>query len=72
MLGVIGSLLAIISIIGVLYYVDENLPQLGIFQDWIVIGSVLAGVLVAGILISWVSTFFATQKFLNLRTDDLY
>jgi cell division transport system permease protein len=72
MLGVIGSLLAIISIIGVLYYVDENLPQLGIFQDWIVIGSVLAGVLVAGILISWFSTFFATQKFLNLRTDDLY
>jgi cell division transport system permease protein len=72
LLGVIGSLLAIISIIGVLYYVDENLPQLGIFQDWIVIGSVLAGVLVAGILISWFSTFFATQKFLNLRTDDLY
>jgi cell division transport system permease protein len=25
-----------------------------------------------GMLITWLSTFFATQRFLNLRTDDLY
>jgi cell division transport system permease protein len=72
MLGILGSLLAIASILGVLYYVDENLPQLGIFDDWIIIGAVLGGVLLSGIFISWFSTFFATQKFLNLRTDDLY
>jgi cell division transport system permease protein len=72
MLGILGSLLAIASILGVLYYVDENVPQLGIFDDWIIIGAVLGGVLLSGIFISWFSTFFATQKFLNLRTDDLY
>jgi cell division transport system permease protein len=27
---------------------------------------------VLGLLITWLSTFFATQRFLNLRTDDLY
>jgi cell division transport system permease protein len=72
MLGILGSLLAIASILGVLFYIDENVPQLGIFDDWIIIGAVLGGVLLSGILISWFSTFFATQKFLNLRTDDLY
>ncbi|NNK35596.1 MAG: ABC transporter permease, partial [Eudoraea sp.] len=29
-------------------------------------------VFVLGLLISLLSTFFATQRFLNLRTDDLY
>jgi cell division transport system permease protein len=36
------------------------------------IGLVLLSVLASGILITWISTFFATQRFLNLRTDDLY
>jgi cell division transport system permease protein len=33
---------------------------------------VLLGVLGMGVLITWISTYFATQRFLNLRTDDLY
>ena len=71
-LGIIGALLAIAGIIGVLYYIDTNFPKLGIMEDKPMIGIVLAGVLLTGILISWFSTFFATQRFLNLRTDDLY
>ncbi|HQV35104.1 MAG TPA: permease-like cell division protein FtsX [Flavobacterium sp.] len=71
-LGVVGALLAIVAIIGVLFYIDTNFPKLGILDDQLMIGAVLLGVLVLGVLISWFSTFFATQKFLNLRTDDLY
>ena len=71
-LGIIGALLAIVAILGVLIYIDNQLPNLGVLDDKLMIGSVLLGVLVLGILISWFSTFFATQKFLNLRTDDLY
>lgn len=71
-LGIVGALLAILGIIGVLFYIDSNFPKLGILENQIMIGAVLLGVLVLGILISWFSTFFATQKFLNLRTDDLY
>lgn len=71
-LGIIGSLLAIMAIIGMLFYIHSNFPELGIMNDQISIAIVLAGVLLLGILISWFSTFFATQRFLNLRTDDLY
>lgn len=71
-LGIIGALLAIVAIVGVLIYIDNQLPNLGVLDDKLMIGSVLLGVLVLGILISWFSTFFATQKFLNLKTDDLY
>jgi len=31
-----------------------------------------AGVFLIGVLITWISTFLATQRFLNLRTDELY
>ncbi len=71
-LGIIGSVLAIIALIGVLIYIQANFPNLGIMDDQVLIGLVLLGVLVLGIVITSISTFFATQRFLNLRTDDLY
>ncbi|HQW70157.1 MAG TPA: permease-like cell division protein FtsX, partial [Flavobacterium sp.] len=68
MLGMIGAVLAVIALIGVLIYVDVNFPTLDIFKDQILIGCVLLGVLALGALIPWISTYFATQRFLNLRT----
>lgn len=72
LLGLIGSVLAILAIVGVLVYVETNFPALDIFKDIELTVLVLVGVLVIGILITWISTYFATQRFLNLRTDDLY
>ena len=71
-LGMLGAGLAIIALIGVLLYVETNFPGLGILEDKVLIGLVLLAVFGLGILITWVSTHFATQRFLNLRTDDLY
>jgi len=71
-LGVIGAVLAVLALMGVLFYVNENFPSLEILQDEVMVGAVLLGVILTGILITWVSTFIATQRFLNLRTDDLY
>lgn len=71
-LGLIGSVLAVFALIGLLLYLDQNFPNLKIMEDQALIGLVLIGVLAVGILITWISTFFATQRFLNLRTDELY
>ena len=71
-LGLIGSGLAIIGIIALAIYVDGIFPSLGIAKDYVSLGIVIVGVLGIGILITWISTFFATQRFLNLKTDDLY
>ena len=71
-LGLIGSSFAILGLIGVLFYIETNFPNLGIMQNPILISLVLLGVLVLGVLITGLSTYFATQRFLNLRTDDLY
>jgi len=71
-LGLIGAALAILSLIGLLIYIETNYPTLGILENKLAIGTVLLGVLVLSVVITWISTFFATQRFLNLRTDDLY
>jgi cell division transport system permease protein len=71
-LGMIGAGLAIIALIGVLVYLQTNFPSLGILDDKLLVALVLLFVFGIGVLITWISTYFATQRFLNLRTDDLY
>jgi cell division transport system permease protein len=71
-LGLIGSALAIIGLLGVVMYVDNLFPSLGIAKDYTSIGIVVFGVLIIGTIITSISTYFATQRFLNLKTDDLY
>lgn len=71
-LGLAGSFLAILALLALIYYADEFLPSLGLLKDYVSLSIVFGGVLLIGIIITWISTFFATQRFLNLRTDDLY
>lgn len=71
-LGLIGAGLAIIGLMGVVVYIDGLFPSLGIANDYTSIGIVIFGVLLIGTIITSISTYFATQRFLNLKTDDLY
>ncbi len=71
-LGMLGAVLAILALGGLLYYLNTVFPELGLFGDYTEIAILFGGVFLLGILISWMSTFFATQRFLNLRTDELY
>lgn len=71
-LGIIGSSISLIGMAVVLYYLDKSFPELNLISDEFLLVGIFAGVLVLGILISWLSTFFATQRFLNLKTDELY
>lgn len=71
-LGLAGAVCAVIALIGCLLYIDSTYPNLGILENPLAVGGVLVGVLALGVLITWLSTYFATQRYLNLRTDDLY
>lgn len=71
-LGIIGALVAIAGMATGLYYLDGRFPELGLLKDSTTLTLIFGGILLTGIVISWLSTFFAAQRFLNLRTDDLY
>jgi cell division transport system permease protein len=71
-LGMIGAVLALLGMAAVLYYMDKSFPELDLFQDVYLLTGLFAGVFLMGVIITWLSTFFATQRFLNLKTDELY
>ena len=71
-LGMTGAIVAIIALIILLYYLNNQYPDLGFIEDKKSLGLLFLGVFVVGIVITWLSTFFATNRFLNLTTDELY
>lgn len=71
-LGFIGAILALIGMGIVLYYLNNSFPELELLSDVGILAALFFGIFFMGILISWLSTFFATSRFLNLKTDELY
>ncbi|OIQ20277.1 permease-like cell division protein FtsX [Lacinutrix sp. MedPE-SW] len=71
-LGIVGAFLALIGMAIVLYYVDKMFPELALLSKPVLIIALFIAVFLLGIFITWISTFFATQRFLNLNTDKLY
>lgn len=71
-LGMIGAFLALLGMAAVLYYMNESFPELELLSDEYLLIGLFVGVFLMGIIITWLSTFFATQRFLNLKTDELY
>jgi cell division transport system permease protein len=71
-LGIIGAVLALIGMAAMLYYLDNSFPQLQLTSDVKLLAGLFIGVFLIGIIITWLSTFFATSRFLNLKTDELY
>ena len=71
-LGMFGAVLALIGMGIVLYYMNKSFPELELLNDVSLLAALFIGVFLMGIIITWLSTFFATQRFLNLKTDELY
>lgn len=71
-LGIIGAIIALIGMTIVLYYLNKTFPDLQLLNNPIIVGGLFLTIFILGILITWISTFIATQRFLNLKTDQLY
>ncbi|WP_430466917.1 cell division protein FtsX [Winogradskyella ouciana] len=71
-LGIIGAIVALIGMAVVLYYLDITFPELELLRNTVMIVALFVGVFLLGVIITWISTFIATQRFLNLKTDQLY
>ena len=71
-LGIISSFLALTALNFLLWEVNKKFPELEIMQQKSELMIVFGSVLILGIGITGVSTFFATQRYLNLKTDAVY
>ncbi len=70
--GIIGSIIAIGLLIFTLYTAQRQIPDLQAFQDITLLFLLFALIVILGIIISWVSSYFAVRKYLKIKTDYLY
>ena len=71
-LGILGGLIAISGNAVLLYYIDLSFPEFKLMQQPTILIGALFTVLAIGIFITWISTYSATQRFLNLKTGQLH
>lgn len=70
--GLAGATLAIILLSLLIYSLGKELEGVIGFSDVMLVGLLFLLVTIIGILITLVSTFFAVNKYLRLKTDQLY
>ena len=71
-LGILSAVIAAVLFYVALIAIVNSYPEFGVLMDYTTLIVVFIGIFTVGILISWLSTYFATQRFLNLNTNDLY
>lgn len=70
--GFLGALVSIILLIIALFFAQREVPELVILQNYYEFAMVFLTVVLTGIIISWISTHFAVNKYLNSKTSDIY
>ncbi len=70
--GVYASFLACLLLSGVVYLVQSEFYEILNFEQVELLAILFGLVTAIGVIINLVSTFFAVNKFLRLKTDDLY
>jgi len=71
-LGFISSLISISILMGLLAMVQTEFIELINFNQLELIGILFIGVIASGIIISYLATFFAVNKYLRIREHELY
>ncbi len=70
--GIYSAFIAIALIVVMIYFSIKELPELLEIQDVNLFIILFASIIICGMLISWISTYFAIRKYLRMTTDDLY
>ncbi len=70
--GIYGAIVAIIMLMGILYFAQKQMPELVAVQDVQMLASLFGMVVLLGILVGAVSTGLAVRKYLRLSADELY
>jgi cell division transport system permease protein len=71
-LGILSSIIAFIGLAIVFLEINKRFPELNMLDQPVELAIVFGGVLSLGIGITGISTFFATQRYLNLKSDAIY
>jgi len=72
MQGLLGGLIAVALLGTMVYFGERQIPELREMRDIKLLGMLAGAIVLGGVILSWICTFFAVRKYLNLKTDSLY
>ena len=70
--GLYSALIAIVLLSAILYFLMQQVPELVSLYDLDLYLAVFGLVILTGMFLAWISTFFAVRKYLKMKEDDLY
>ena len=70
--GLLSAFLAIILLAVILYFLMQELPELIGLQDINLYLAVFGLVMLTGIFLAWISTWFAVRRYIRMKEDELY
>ena len=70
--GVLGALLANLSILGFIFSYRKDFEGILDYQQLSTMALVFGVVLIFGVLISWLSTYFSVNKYLRIKYEELF
>ena len=70
--GVYSSLVTICMLLVVFQLLQSDMPDFLNIQNLKSMGIIFASIFVAGILFTWLSTFFALRKYLRIKESEIY
>jgi len=70
--GLIAALIASVALVGILYFLMQEVPELVNLQDFNLFAILFAFVILAGVFITWLSNLSAVNKYLKAKPEDLY
>jgi cell division transport system permease protein len=71
-LGILSSILALSGLSFLLWEIDKRFPELEMFHQQNELTIIFISIMTLGIGITGLSTFFATQRYLKLKTNAVY
>lgn len=70
--GFLSALLAILLLLVMQFWFQQQLPEIRDLQHPLAFGALFLLLIILGMFINWVSTYFVVRKYLSLREEDLY
>ena len=70
--GIYSAFIAMAILVTALYWAEGQLEGILSVSDVQILGGLFLIVFFSGMILSWISTFFAVNKYLKIKTDNLY
>jgi cell division transport system permease protein len=70
--GLWGAILAILLLMGILFILKRQLPEVSSLYNLEIFATLFGFVILMGVIISWISTWVAVRRYLRMTEDDLY